>query len=98
MNDEKTEASEKKGKAQRFTAEVTEVPSLRHRPDGSVSSFSVPAKVRFKGDVTLRAKGDVAAAYWSVTPGMRLTVVAEETGDKEYTAESIDLVRETASD
>lgn len=90
-----SDTSKEEVKARRFTVEITEMPIVRESGDGRVVNFSVAAKAAFKGDITLKAKGDVASAYWSVTPGMKLSVLATETGDREYTAEQIDLLAAT---
>lgn len=82
------------GKPRKLTVEVTELPKVQ-RTRGLVTSVVVKGKARFKGDITLRMRGDVASAYWSVTPGMQLVVLAIETGDKTYDAEHVDLLPAT---
>lgn len=79
-------------KSRRFTVEVTDLPTIRQSGDGRITSFTVPGKAAFKGEITLKGKGDVASAFWSVTPGMRLSVVASETGEKEYTLDEVEVI------
>lgn len=80
------------GKPRHLTVEVTEHPKVRRNAEGEVTSATVIGKARFKGEVTLKFRGDVASAYWSVTPGMNLAVIAVEKDDKVYEAEHVDLL------
>lgn len=85
-------------KVSRLTVEVTELPQINRGAEDQVTSFSVKGKAKFKGDITVKARGDVASAYWSVAPGMKLVIMAAETGEKTYTAQSIEIVQPVAKD
>ena len=86
------EPPEPEPKARRFKLEVTENPTINRGAEDQVTSISFKAKAAFKGEITVKARGDVAAAFWSVTPGMSLSVLAAETGDKTYMAENIEVI------
>lgn len=88
----KSNVSDTSGKTQRIRGEVVSVPKVNRNEAGEATSISFEAKVQFKGLLTIKARGDVAAAYWSVTPGMRLAISGHDTADKEFTAASIDVV------
>ena len=80
------------GKPRKLSVEVTELPKVRRNNDGAVTSVIIQGKAMFKGNVTLHLQGDVASAYWSVTPGMKLVALAVETGDMEYEAVELNVV------
>lgn len=85
------ELVERQGKPERITLDVTELPVVR-RVSGEVRSVEVTGKALFKGVVMVTLKGDIASAYWSVTPGMRLVITAVSVGKGEYEAESVDIL------
>lgn len=80
------------GKSRKINVEVTEIPKVNRGSSGNVTSVIVRGKAPFKGDVTLRLKGDVASAYWSVTPGMKLSARVFERDDKDYDVDTMDVV------
>lgn len=80
------------GKPRQLAVEVTELPKVHRNHEGQATSVVVHGKARFKGDVTLRLRGDIASAYWSVTPGMKLSVSAVERDDKDYEVISLDIM------
>lgn len=73
-------------KTVRLQAEVTSLPVVTRNESGQATKAVFEAKVRFKGTVKVTMKGDVAASYWSVTPGMTLLLSAREIDDKDYLA------------
>lgn len=80
------------GKPRRLAVEVTALPKVNRGRDGGVTSAVIPGKARFKGEVTLHLRGEVAAAYWSVTPGMKLSVSGVETEDRAYEVVALDVL------
>lgn len=77
---------------ERFRVEVTDPPTIKRGGDDQVTSIKFKGKAAFKGEVVIEARGEVAKSYWSVTPGMRLTVAATEKGKGEWLAESLDVL------
>lgn len=93
LADEKSEERKAAdGKARKLNAEISDLPTLRRNQAGQVTTAVFKAKAPFKGDVTLRLHHEVASAYWSLTPGMKITAMVVETGDKEYEVERLDIV------
>jgi hypothetical protein len=88
----KEERRAAEGQARKLNVEVTELPKVNRNQNGAVTSVLVKAKAPFKGEVTLRMRGDVASAFWSVTPGMKLSARVFERDDKDYEVDTIDIV------
>jgi hypothetical protein len=80
------------GKPRKLTVVVSDVPTIVRDANGRATHVVVVGKARFKGDITLHLRGDVAAAYWSITPGMQLVVLAIEDDDRVYEAEHVDIL------
>ena len=78
-------------KQQRMQLEVTENPTVHRGAADQITSIVIKGKARFKGEVTVKARGDLATAYWSVTPGMKLSIVASEAEEKTYVAQEIEV-------
>ena len=81
------------GQPRKLTALISAMPKIRKNQSGQVTSVIVEGKVKFKGTVTLHMRGDVASAYWSVTPGMSIVALAIERPDGEYDVEHMDVLR-----
>lgn len=79
------------GVVKRMRGEVTGKPIVRRGADDAVTSVPIPFKAAFVGTVVVDARGDLARAYWSVTPGMKLSIEATETGKGRFTASAIEL-------
>jgi hypothetical protein len=86
------EIAERPGKLEHFNAEVTGLPEVKRDSHGVAKTAVIPAKARFKGAIVVTIKGDVASAYWSVTPGMTIRVGAVSMGKNEYDAETLEVV------
>lgn len=75
----------------KISGTVASNPVVRRGQDGDVTSISFEIKAPFKGTLEMRARGDVAAAYWSVTPGMSVRVEAVEVSDKTYQVHGMEV-------
>lgn len=80
------------GKSRKLNVTVSELPTVRRNQKGEATSAVVKGKAQFKGDVVLHLKGDIASAYWSVTPGMVIAARVFERDDNEYDVDDMDIV------
>lgn len=80
------------GQVKRLKGEVVGRATVNRNREEQVTSVSFDFKAAFVGTVKMKARGEVASAYWSVTPGMKLYVTAVETGKGEYEASAIEVV------
>jgi hypothetical protein len=91
-DDKMTDPKKPEGQVTRIKGNVVALPVVHRNVDGVVTSIAFKVKTSSKGEVTIKAKGAIASAYWSLTPGMLVSATAVETGDKEYTADGIDIL------
>lgn len=76
----------------RLKGVVSTLPVVIRTSEGEVVSASMRVKVQFKGELNVMLRGDTAKAYWSITPGMSVSFLGREMADKEYLAESIEVI------
>lgn len=90
MEEERNSAD---GKPRKLNIRIEGFPTIRRNQHGDVTSASVVGTAKFKGRVLLHLSGDIASAYWSVTPGMDIVALAIERSDGEYDIEHMDILR-----